>query len=388
MKLTILFLFICLVAQSQSNNLCQGAYYTEEVGAEKLAQVYKRMTSQSNWQQHADSIKRNLRKGMDLETFPAKTPLLAKFRNKKEFDGYSVEAVTFESLPGLFVTGNLYKPTGKIKNKSLPVILCTHGHGSDPEISGRFSANMQARCAALARMGAIAFSYDMIGYGEEVQLVHKQERALQIQTWNSMRVIDFLTSLKEADKNRVAITGESGGGTQTFMLTALDARIKVSVPVVMVSAHFFGGCDCESGMPVHKVGNTVFSNVEIASVAAPRPLLLISDGADWTKNTETVEFPFAKHIYELFGKAANVENVHLANEGHDYGPSKRIAAYIFLAKHLGLDLNKIKDASGNITEGFVTTLERKDLTYYTPEELAQLNKEINIQSLVADNKSH
>lgn len=111
MKLTIPFLFICLVAQSQSNNLCQGAYYTEAVGAEKLAQVYKRMTSLSNWQQHADSIKQNLRKGMDLESFPAKTPLNAKFRNKKEFDGYSVEAVTFESLPGLFVTGNLYKPT-------------------------------------------------------------------------------------------------------------------------------------------------------------------------------------------------------------------------------------------------------------------------------------
>lgn len=90
----------------------------------------------------------------------------------------------------------------------------------------------------------------------------------------------------------------------------------------------------------------------------------------------------------MFGKAENVENVHLANEGHDYGPSKRIAAYNFLAKHLGLDLNKIKDASGNITESFVTIMERKDLDYYTPEELAQLNKEIDIQSLVADNKSH
>jgi hypothetical protein len=385
--LTISLLLTCTMLSAQTNNLCQGAYYSELDGAQKLAQVQSRLNSLTDWTQHADSIKQNLRKGMELETLPKRTPLNPEFRNKKTMDGYSVEAVVFESMPGFFVTGNLYKPSGKIKKKSLPVILCTHGHFGDTESGGRFSKNMQARCAALAKMGAIVFIHDMIGYGESVQLAHKSEKALQIQTWNSMRVIDFLLTLKEADPNRIAVTGESGGGTQSFMLTAMDDRIKVSVPVVMVSSHFFGGCTCESGMPVHRMGNTVFSNVEIASVAAPRPMLLISDGDDWTKNTETVEYPFAKRVYELYNKASLVENVHLANEGHDYGESKRFAAYQFLAKHLNLDLNKVKDTSGKISESSISFLERNELTYFTPAEIGELKKGIDINAIMQKLKS-
>jgi uncharacterized protein len=383
----ISLLLTCTMLSGQTNNLCQGAYYSEPDGAQKLAQVQSRLNSLSEWTQHADSIKQNLRKGMELEALPKRTPLNAKFRNKKTLDGYSVEAVIFESVPGFFVTGNLYKPTRKVKKKSLPVILCTHGHFGDTESGGRFSKNMQARCAALAKMGAIVFIHDMVGYGESVQLPHKSEKALQVQTWNSMRVIDFLLTLKEADPNRIAVTGESGGGTQSFMLTAMDDRIKVSVPVVMVSSHFFGGCICESGMPVHRMENTVFSNVEIASVAAPRPMLLISDGDDWTKNTETVEYPFAKRVYELHNKASLVENVHLANEGHDYGESKRFAAYQFLAKHLNLDLNNVKDASGKISESSISFLERSELTYFTPAEIEELKKGIDINAIMQKLKS-
>ncbi len=385
--LIIFLLLTCTMLSAQTNKLCQGAYYSELDGAQKLALVQSRLNSLSDWTQHADDIKLNLRKGMELETLPKRTPLNPKFRNKKTMNGYSVEAVIFESVPGFFVTGNLYKPTGKIKKKSLPVILCTHGHFGDTESGGRFSKNMQARCAALAKMGAIVFIHDMIGYGESVQMAHKSEKALQVQTWNSMRVIDFLLTLKEADPNLIAVTGESGGGTQSFMLTAMDDRIKVSVPVVMVSSHFFGGCTCESGMPVHKMGNTVFSNVEIASVAAPRPMLLISDGDDWTKSTETVEYPFAKRVYELYNKASLVENVHLANEGHDYGESKRFAAYQFLAKHLSLDLNKVKDASGKISESSISFLERSELTYFTPAEIGELKKDIDINAIIQKLKS-
>jgi len=385
-KLILSLLFSSSFLNAQTSNLCQGSYYSEEEGAHQLEDVLLRVNSLSDWNNRAELIRQNLRKGMELETLPKRTPLNPHYRNKQKLDGYTVEAVKFESMPGFFVTGNLYKPTGKIKDKSLPVILNAHGHSRDSVSGGRFSNNMQARCASLAKMGALVFAYDMIGYGESVQLPHTYKNALQIQTWNSMRVIDFLLSLKEADSNKIAITGESGGGTQTFMLTALDDRIKVSVPVVMVSSHFFGGCTCESGMPVHKMGNTVFSNVEIACLAAPRPMLLISDGDDWTKHTEKVEYPFAKRIYELYDQSNMVENVHLANEKHDYGVSKRYAAYPFLAKHLDLDLNKIKDASGNLTESSIPMLKREALTYFKPKEINSLKK-IDIHAVIQNLKT-
>jgi len=360
---------------AQSSNLCQGEYYSEEDGAAKLASVLKKLNSLEAWENHADSIRKNLRKGMGLEIFPAKTPLNPRYRNKKILDGYSVESVVFESLPGFFVTGNLYRPTGKFKKKSLAVILCPHGHWDMPEDYGRYRDDMQIRCAAFARMGAIVFSIEMVGYGESVQVPHEYNKTLMYQTWNSIRVIDFLLSMPEADPKRVGVTGASGGGTQTFMLTALDDRVKVSIPVVMVSSHFFGGCVCESGMPVHKDGNKVYSNAEIACLAAPRPMLLVSDGDDWTRNTERVEYPFAKSIYKLFGKESLVENVHLASEVHDYGINKRLAAYRFLDKHLGMQLENITGKNGNVNEDFVSIQTRNDLSYFTPDELTSLIKE-------------
>lgn len=373
-------------ARSQESELCQGHYYTEQQGADKLSALRNRLENAGDWQGRADSIRAHMRIGMELDVFPVRSPLNPGFRNKKTLDGYTVESVAFESLPGFFVTGNLYMPAGNHKKRSLAVILAPHGHFPKEDDYGRFMKDVQYGAAAMAKMGAIVFAYDMVGWGESIQLPHKHGKVLAFQTWNSIRAIDFLLTLPQADPDRIAVTGASGGGTQTFMLAALDERVKVSVPVVMVSAHFFGGCSCESGMPVHKNRNTVYTNAEIACVIAPRPMLLISDGNDWTKNNETVEYPFARSVYALFGKQNNVELVHFPNEGHDYGKNKRMAAYHFLGKHLGLDIGNIKDKNGMVSEAFVSVLDQKDLRFFREGEQKDFISDEDVYRLFVESK--
>lgn len=354
------FILCCLLAildvVAQPNparpDLCQGAYFTEAEGAAALQKFARTYHDRTSWEVRARLIRQGIREGMQLPDKPKFAPLQPIRHSLKKLNGYTVENVAFESIPGFFVTGNLYKPmnvSGKI-----PAVLCPHGHAAKED--ARFLEQTQQRCATMARLGAVVFVYDMIGYGDSKQTSHKLPEALKLQTLNGIRSLDFLLSLPEVDKNRVAMSGESGGGTQTFLLTALDQRIKVSVPVVMVSAHFFGGCTCESGMPIHKRPTQQTSNVELAALAAPRPMLLVSDGKDWTKNTPDVEFPYIQTIYGYYGAKDQVANVHLPTEGHDYGPSKRAAAYRFLAKELTLDLNRILK-NGEIDESPTTLLE-------------------------------
>jgi hypothetical protein len=323
--------------------LRRGGFHSETAAQDELHLFGQSYASLDEWQLRAETIREGILRGAELDPLPRKHALRPIKHSRREYDGYSVENVAFESLPGFFVTGNLYRPLKE--QNSYAGILCPHGHFKNSNGGGRFRPDMQYRCATMARMGAVVFAYDMIGWGESTQFEsytfpdsHEEyDKAVKLQLWNGIRALDFLLSLQEVDPARIGITGASGGGTQSFLLAAVDNRIAVSAPVVMVSAHFFGGCNCESGMPIHMSETHVTNNAEIAALTAPRPQLIVSCGGDWTKNTPKVEFPYIENIYELYHAADNIENKHLADEGHDYGYSKRSCVYRFFAKHMALD---------------------------------------------------
>lgn len=358
MLLPLIFLFRGHVACGQDTTLCVGGYWTEAEALTKMNEFSAQWSTLDAWKDRSHRIRDGLVQGMQLERMPDISghfnPVITRYR---KFDGYSVENIVIESFPGFYITGNLYRPLEE--QKKYAAILNPHGHGVDK----RFSEETQKRCAVLARMGAIVFTYDMIGTGEMLQVNHKMPIALVIQTYNSRRVLEYLLSRKDVDPERIAMTGYSGGGTQTFMLTALDDRIKISAPVTQVSAHFFGGCVCESGMPVHKSATHQTNNVEIAALCAPRPMLVVSDGGDWTKNTPDVEYPYIRKVYAAWGVPEKVNNAHFASEGHDYGYSKRAAVYAFFTPYLKLD-DKFVKANDRYNEDFVSVLSKEDLMVY------------------------
>jgi len=321
---------------------------TVEEGQKHLNRLLSLYPKIPEWEKRKSELRDCFLARLGLVPFPEKVISNPVFTNKRKFDGYTAENVAIESLPGVFVSGTLYRP---LKGKGpFPAVMVAQGHF---ELQ-HYSESSQLLAATLARMGAVVFSYDMFAKGEEsLQFAFEDHRTIwapTMQALNSSRVLDFLSALPYVDPNRIGVTGASGGGTQTFLLTALDNRVAVSVPVVMVSSWFFGGCPCESGMPIHSCGEWGTNNVEIAAMAAPRPMLVVSDGGDWTANVPEIEFPYLKKIYALFGKPELVENVHLLKEGHDYGPSKRQAVYLFLAKYLGLNISALKLASGEVDE--------------------------------------
>jgi sugar phosphate isomerase/epimerase len=322
-----------------------------EEGWAELDRIAAQYKTVEEWEKRKKELKPCLLEALQLSHLPAAPASKPIITAQRKFDGYTVENIAIEILPGVWINGSLYKPL-KYKGK-IPVILNPDGHWEKQ----RYRPDCQYRCAALAKMGAMAFSYDLFAWGESLLQFkiedHRRSLAMTIQALGSIRILDYLLSLKDADTSRVAMTGGSGAGSHTVLMTALDDRIKVAAPVVSLSSYFYGGCPCESGMDIHSCGGRT-DNVEIAAMAAPRPQLIVSDGGDWTDRMPEHDFPYLQKMYSWYGKKENVVNVHLPEEKHDFGINKRTAVYEFMAKQLGLNLKAIQDATGKIDESKIT----------------------------------
>ena len=289
------------------------------------------------WKVRREALRKQVQSAAGLLPFPARNPLNAQVFGRIENKDYSIEKVYIETLPGFYLAGNLYRPLGK--KGPFPGMLAPHGHAQYGRLEDGELFSVPSRGINHARQGYVVFAYDMIGYNDTMQLPHvfgttPQEQLwsfgpLGLQTWNSVRALDFLESLPDVDPKKLLVTGESGGGTQTFLLCAIDERPKWSAPVNMISLIMQGGSPCENA-PSLRVGT---NNVEIAALMAPRPMLMVSATGDWTKNTLKEEYPAMKKLYELYDAGAQVETVQI-DAPHNYNKASREAVYKFFGKQV------------------------------------------------------
>ena len=306
--------------------------------------------NKEQWEARRDSLRREVRQRLELDKFldscnrkmvngqwSMANVQLSKIR---KHDGYTTQNICIELTPGQHLFGTIYASTKKGKHA---LIVCPDGHWPY-----RYRKDEQQRLGTLARMGAVCVDFDLYGWGESEKEVgeaaHHTSRAHVYQAACGYILLDWmLKNRKDIDTERVGVMGGSGGGTHTVLLSLLDERVTASAPVVHLASHFDGGCPCESGMPVQlSAGGTC--EPELAAVIAPKPLLIVSDGGDWTSTVPTLEFPYLQRIYGFYGAQEKVRNVHLPNERHDFRENKRKAVYDFFIDVFGLDRTMLDES--------------------------------------------
>lgn len=338
----------------QSGNLYKIKLYEyprrhEDEGRMMLDYLSSLYNNKVEWELRRDSLRREVRQRLELDAFLDSCvlgkPLLSKIR---KHDGYTTQNICIELTPGQHLFGTIYAPYGlnkkeKIKNKKHALIVCPDGHWPM-----RYRKDEQQRLGTLARMGAVCVDFDLYGWGESEKEVgaeaHHTSRAHVYQAACGYVLLDYmLKSRKDLDPERVGVMGGSGGGTHTVLLSLLDERVTASAPVVHLASHFDGGCPCESGKPVQLAGGGT-CEPELAAIMAPKPMLVVSDGGDWTSSVPTLEFPFLQRIYGFYDAKDKVRNVHLPNERHDFNENKRQAVYDFFIDVFGLDRQRLDES--------------------------------------------
>lgn len=290
-----------------------------------------------------------------LGGFPERTPLNARTVGTLERDGYRIEKIIFESQPRFYVTANLYLPTAG--RGPYPAVLYPLGH----ELGGKSNPTWQQMLVTLARRGYVALTWETLGQGERVQLYSTELRDSLLRgsttehtilgtqclltgqhiarytIWDGIRALDYLLSRKEVDPARVAVTGNSGGGTHSAYIAALDDRIKVAAPSCYITSwhrmlETIGPQDGEQVL-TGWLGDGL-DYADFIYSASPKPYLLLSAIRDFFPIDGAREtFREAESVYATLGTGLQV-GMFEADDGHGYSQPRRMAAYDWLSRQL------------------------------------------------------
>ncbi|MBI3923487.1 MAG: acetylxylan esterase [Armatimonadetes bacterium] len=287
-----------------------------------------RFRTKEEWLSYRASLREKILQSLGLWPLPERVPLSPQVTGRLDHEDYSVERVLYQVFPKVYASGYLYVPKDRREGR-LPAILNPHGHWPQ----GAVDPVVQTRCIALAKKGYVAFCPDST---HVVDLPFGLCPIGQM-TWNNLRALDYLESLPFVDSSRIGCTGASGGGQQTMYLAAVDERIKVPVPVVMISyfrrilfstedAHCF--CNHVPGIAA------ATDETEMVAMFAPRPTRFICATGDWTKQFPKEEFPEIRHIFDMV--AGDVDCVQF-NKNHNYDQDSREQMYAWMNKYLKSD---------------------------------------------------
>lgn len=368
MLLAVLVLATNSPAQSPGDELVNEYFRleTRELTQHCLTEV----ETLADWQTQRPIYRQQLLEMLGLDPLPEKTDLKPVITGTIESDEVVVERLHFQSRPGLYVTGNLYRP--KNQTDPLPAILyvCGHGRVKKNGVSFGNKTHYQHHGAWFARNGYICLTIDTIQLGEIEGIHHGTYREKMwwwnnrgytpagVEAWNCVRALDYLQSRDEVDGDRIGVTGRSGGGAYSWWIAAIDERIKVAVPVAgitslhnhVVDGCIEGHCDC-----MFMVNTYQWDYPAIAALVAPRPLLISNTDKDRIFPLEGVVDVHAKvrRIYEMHDAKSKL-GLQITEGPHRDTQELRIHAFRWFNRFLKQD------------EDLITTVATP---LFTPEQL-------------------
>jgi dienelactone hydrolase len=328
----------------------QLAEYFQSETAKLQSQCLSDVKTLEDWQTRRVVYRQQLLEMLGLDPLPQKTPLNPVVTSTVDQEKFTVENLHFQSLPGLYVTANLYVP--KNLDKPAPAILyvCGHGEVKKDNVSYGNKVAYHHHGAWFARNGYVCLVIDTLQLGEIQGIHHGTYRydmwwwncrgytAAGVEAWNCVRALDYLETRKEVDATRIGVTGRSGGGAYSWWIAAIDDRIKVAVPVAgitdlqnhVVDGCVEGHCDC-----MFIVNTYRWDYPLVAALVAPRPLLISNSDKDSIFPLDGVYRVHQKvrDIYRLYG-AQDKLGLQIIEGPHKDKQELRIHAFVWFNRFL------------------------------------------------------